>query len=44
MYKLQADIENRIDGADLVSKVLELLVSDLASKGTLNWKLCGSAL
>ena len=30
--ELQADIENRIDGADLVSEVLELLVGDLAVK------------
>ena len=30
--ELQADIENRINGADLVSVVLELLVSDLAVK------------
>jgi len=29
---LQTDIENRIDGADLVSKVFELLVGDLAVK------------
>ena len=42
--ELQADIENRIDGADLVSEVLELLVGDLAVKRTLSWKLCGSAL
>jgi hypothetical protein len=30
--EVQADIENRIDGANLVSEVLELLVSDLAVK------------
>jgi hypothetical protein len=30
--ELQADIENRVDGADLVSELLELLVSDLAVK------------
>jgi hypothetical protein len=30
--EVKADIENRIDGADLVSEELELLVSDLAFK------------